>query len=87
MYTILLSKQVQKQLTKLNKDFLLVFKEKMAILSKNPFSHNLDIKRIKWDINKYRLRIWKYRIIYKIDKSKLVILVLKLNSRWDIYKQ
>jgi len=35
----------------------------------------------------FRLRIGKYRAIFKIDKNIITILVLDIGSRGDIYKK
>lgn len=34
----------------------------------------------------YSLRVWPYRVIYKIKSRKLLILVLKVGHRQKIYK-
>ena len=34
----------------------------------------------------YRLRLWKYRILFEKSEDKLIILVIDVGSRWDIYK-
>ena len=47
---------------------------------------NLDIKKLKWESNLYRLRVWKYRIIFEKHEDKLVILVINIWARGDIYK-
>ena len=45
-----------------------------------------DIKKIKGQKDFYRLRIGKYRAIYTIINDQLIILVLDIDSRGDIYK-
>jgi len=46
-----------------------------------------DIKRLQWYNQEiYRLRIGKYRVIFEKQDDKLIILVLDIWSRWDIYK-
>lgn len=47
---------------------------------------NLDIKKLKWYENRYRLRVWKYRILFEKYEDKLIILVIDIWSRWDVYK-
>ena len=55
--------------------------EKMKLVSKNPFHY---IKRLK-GIPLYSLRTGKYRLIMSIEKEKLVILVVELGSRKNVY--
>lgn len=34
----------------------------------------------------YRIRVGDYRLIYKVDKTKLIILVIKIGQRADVYR-
>jgi len=45
-----------------------------------------DIKKLAGMVDIYRLRIGKYRAVYTIKHNQLIILVLKIGSRGDIYK-
>ena len=45
---------------------------------------NLDIKKMKWEKNKYRMRIWQYRIIFQKNWKHWEI--IKINTRGTIYK-
>lgn len=47
-------------------------------------TESLDIKPLVWKKDTYRCRIWKYRIIYTIEKW--IVIIRKIGSRWDIYK-
>ena len=55
--------------------------EKMNLVSKNPFHY---IKRLK-GIPLYSLRTGKYRVIMSIEREKLVILVVEVGSRKNVY--
>jgi len=74
--------------------------EKMALkfISKQPSKeknrimysiYNLpsgDIIKMSGKHNLFRLRIGSYRIIYSIEKDKLIIRVIEAGNRGDIYK-
>lgn len=62
------------------------FIQKIHILEEDPISKKLDIKPLKWEPWCYRLRVWWYRILYKIHKEVILIYVYQADSRWDIYK-
>jgi len=87
MYKIIISKKVAKFLDKnkdLNDKFLSILKEFWV----NPFDNSiLDIKILKWEKNKFRLRLWKYRFLYEIIKDEIIIFFYNVWSRWDIYKK
>lgn len=45
-----------------------------------------DIKPIFGKNNHYRLRVNKYRVLFKKEDNELVIIALDADSRGDIYK-
>ncbi len=55
--------------------------EKMNLVSKNPFRY---VKRLK-GIPLYSLRTGKYRVIMSIEREKLVILVVEVGKRKNVY--
>jgi len=52
-----------------------------------------DLRKLKGDIKKlkgredYRLKIPPYRVIFKYDYDKIIILVTKISTRGDAYKE
>jgi len=46
----------------------------------------LDIKKLSGYKQRYRLRIGKYRILFDKYDDKLIIIVIDIGSRGDIYK-
>jgi mRNA interferase RelE/StbE len=71
-----------------NKDLTpLAIKEKLLILAENPAVLKNDIKKLtgtKEDY--YRLRIGSYRIIYEKRDKELIILVVRIGHRREIYQ-
>ncbi|MEQ1790055.1 MAG: type II toxin-antitoxin system RelE/ParE family toxin, partial [Rickettsiales bacterium] len=53
-------------------------------LAKNPFADGADVKKLKGR-DGYRLRVGNYRVIYEIESNKLIIHVLEVADRKDIY--
>ncbi len=87
MYRVIIEKEVSKFLQKhIWEKIVVSFREKTTILSKNPYSKELNIKSLSWEKNKYRLRIWKYRFLYEVKKDILIISFFKADSRWWVYK-
>ncbi|GIO42782.1 MULTISPECIES: type II toxin-antitoxin system RelE family toxin [Paenibacillus] len=58
----------------------------LKILSDDPRHPELDIKKMQGVENQYRLRVGSFRIVYSIIDKELIIIVIKLGSRGDIYK-
>ncbi len=86
MYKLLISKKALKFITLFSQSERNLIKLKFSILIENPYSFHLDIKKLKGKKNLFRLRIGKYRFIYHIKDSELVILIMVAGKRGDIYK-
>jgi len=63
-----------------------IIKEKLIILAENPEALKNNIKRLKGDIKDlYRLRVGSYRVIFKKESEELVILIVRIGHRSEIY--
>ncbi|EHK3564238.1 type II toxin-antitoxin system RelE/ParE family toxin [Campylobacter upsaliensis] len=79
-----------------HKDFIKFLKKHQDIQAKvfasfetiaqNPYEAKLDIKKLQGRANHYRLRIGKYRFLYEVLESEILIYAYKADSRGDIYK-
>lgn len=84
MYEIILSKRSAKNLKKLHgKNREKVLKTLFA-LKENPYFGKPLIGELK---GLYSIKAWPYRIIYEIIKNRLVIHVLHIGHRKDVYRQ
>lgn len=63
-----------------------IIKEKLLILAENPEALKNNIKRLSGtDKDLYRLRVGSYRVIFKKDKGELVIIVVRIGHRKEVY--
>jgi mRNA interferase RelE/StbE len=46
-----------------------------------------DVKALKNGNGSLRLRVGDYRVIYRVESDQLIILVIKVGHRKNIYKQ
>jgi len=87
-YTIELTPAAEKTLLKLaKKDRALMVRIDRALLSlaNNPTPPNS--KNLVGEVaNLYRLRVGDYRIIYQVDGGKLIVLVVHVGHRKDVYR-
>lgn len=49
-------------------------------------SKNLDIKKLKSEHDLYRLRVGSFRVIYSIEHEKIIIYVVAIGHRREIYQ-
>jgi mRNA interferase RelE/StbE len=73
-------------LRKIDRPHQKIIKAKLLILAANPEALKNNIRRISGvDEPLYRLRVGSYRIIFKKDKNSLVILIIRIGHRKEIY--
>lgn len=87
-YSIELTPTAEKNLLKLaKKDRSLMLRIDRAILSLAEEPTPSNCKQLVGEVaNLYRMRIGDYRIIYQIDGCRLVILVVHVGHRKDVYR-
>ena len=56
-------------------------------LAANPADTYFDVKPLTGRDGEYRLRVGKYRIIYTLDDGVLLIFVVTISPRGDVYKR
>ena len=77
----------QKELEKMDKIWQKKIKKNFQMLSENPALIKNKIKKLKGKYKDYfRLRVGNYRIIFRVEKKKLIILVLRIAHRKEIYR-
>ncbi len=62
-----------------------LIREKLEIIAANPYADHPNAKKLQGREG-YRLRVGDWRVIYKIHNDELIIVVLKIASRGEIYK-
>lgn len=82
-YEIIFTDTSRKQFKKLEKDIQERIIKALERIRIRPEAH---IKKLIGDPG-YRLRVGEYRIILDIEKEKLIILVIKIGHRKNIYKK
>ena len=59
---------------------------KMENVAKNPFKKNNNAEKFQ-GVDSFRLRRGNWRIIYKVEKEISAIVVVKIETRGEAYKQ
>jgi len=84
-YRIEFRPSAYREFKKLSRDIQERIAEKMDSLARNPLppaSEKLTGKK-----NRYRLRTGDYRIVYEIRKERLLVLVVRIAHRRDVYRK
>lgn len=83
-YIIEIPENFEKTLKKIPKDDLLRIKDRIRELSDNPRPHGVE-KLGGGDA--YRIRQGNYRIVYEIYDKKLVVFLVKVDHRRQVYRE
>ena len=86
MYKLKFLGKALEDLEQINRAQQKIIKEKLLILAKNPEVLKNNIKKLsgaKEDL--YRLRVGSYRVIFKKEKRHLLILIIRIGHRKEIY--
>jgi mRNA interferase RelE/StbE len=82
-YRIYIERYAQKQILKLDKKAIPVIKTAIAKLAEDPRPQGYI--KLKGE-NAYRIRTGKYRIIYEINDDIVLVTVVSVGHRKNIYK-
>jgi mRNA interferase RelE/StbE len=83
-FAIELSSAAVKALERLPKSVLIRIDKAINSLALNPRPQGY--RKLVGTHNDYRLRVGDYRIIYSIEEDRLVVLVIDVGHRKDIYR-
>ena len=85
MYKITYTTQAAKALLKMPRNIAQLIREKMEQVAVDPFAAISNAKKLQGRSG-YRLRIGDWRVIYEINKNEVVIIVMKIAPRGEVYK-
>ena len=85
MYKITYTTQAAKKLLKMPRDIARRIREKLEQVAEDPFASIPNAKKLQGRIG-YRLRVGDWRVIYEINKDEIVIIVLRIAPRGEVYR-
>jgi mRNA interferase RelE/StbE len=85
VYTIAYTKEAVKSLQRMPRNMAQLIREKLEIIASAPYADHPNAKKLQGREG-YRLRVGDWRVIYKIQNEQLMIIILKVASRGEIYK-
>ena len=83
-YEVEISRTAEKQLRRLPRTEQVRVARAMLALTDNPFPRGA--RKLSGYDDVFRLRTGRYRILYSISERALVIVVLKVGHRRDVYR-
>jgi mRNA interferase RelE/StbE len=85
VYRIQYSKEATKSLLRMPRNMANLIREKLEMVATDPYANHPNAKKLQGREG-YRLRVGNWRVIYKIQAKQLIIIVLKVALRAEVYK-
>lgn len=85
MYRITYTSQAAKALLKMPRNTATLIREKLAEIANDPFASIPNAKKLQGRPG-YRLRVGDWRVIYEINQKQVVIIVMKIALRNEVYR-
>lgn len=83
-FQVIIPKKVEKQIKSLPQVYINPVRNCLKSLKESPYQG----KKLKDELkNKYSLRVGVYRIIYQIFKKELIILIVDISHRKEVYRR
>lgn len=82
-YNIRWKKSAVKELKKINKNYILKILKAVENLSSEPYPRG--VKKLIGSEITYRIRIGDYRVIYDVYKSELIVEIIRVRHRKNVY--
>ncbi|MEK9140701.1 MAG: type II toxin-antitoxin system RelE/ParE family toxin [Nitrospirota bacterium] len=83
-YSILLAPPAERQLKSLTDSVQKRIAKRLKSLRENPRPQG--VKKLAGEADLYRIREGDYRIIYTIQDKELIVLVVKIGDRKEVYR-
>lgn len=86
VYLVVFKRSAVKELQGLPKKAQQKILDAIQLLSLNPYTELLQIKKMKGVDSLYRVRIQDYRIIYLIENQIIKVTIIKVGHRKEVYE-
>ncbi len=83
-YEVEISRTAERQLRQLPTQDQLRIARAIVALGQEPFPRG--VRKLTGYDDVYRLRVGRYRVLSSVEESRLVIIILKVGHRKDVYR-
>ena len=83
-YSIEVTRTAEKQLKKLSRNDQRRVIEAVVALANDPYPNG--VRKLTGYNDVFRIRVGRFRVIYSVSRKKLVVIILKVGHRKDVYR-
>ncbi|WP_327404801.1 type II toxin-antitoxin system RelE/ParE family toxin [Streptomyces sp. NBC_01288] len=85
-YAFRFTATAQRQLRTVDRTSAMRILTALTQLGDDPYRDDADVKKLSGHDGLYRLQVGDFRVAYRIDDGQLIILVVKVGNRRDVYR-
>ncbi|MEU9956908.1 type II toxin-antitoxin system RelE/ParE family toxin [Streptomyces sp. NPDC050982] len=85
-YAFRFTATAQRQLRTIDRTSAMRVLTALTRLGDDPYREDADVKKLAGQEGLYRLRVGDFRVAYQIDNGQLIVLVVKVGNRRDVYR-
>lgn len=85
-YAFRFTTAAQRQLRAITRPDAMRILTALTALGDDPYRQDADVRKLTGPSGLYRLRVGSYRIAYQINDGELVVPLVKLGDRRDVYR-
>ncbi|MBI5162439.1 MAG: type II toxin-antitoxin system RelE/ParE family toxin [Magnetospirillum sp.] len=85
MHAVEYSKQATKALRRMPANIAATIRDKVLRIAEDPYAPHANATKLQ-NRDGYRLRVGDWRVVYRIDNGKLILLVVDIGPRGGIYQ-
>ena len=85
MYSVMFTKEALRTLRRIPKNIAQLIREKIDIIAREPYAPHNNVTKLVGRPG-YRLRVGDWRVIYEVQGDQLIMLVVRIGPRGDIYE-
>ncbi|MGW2713843.1 type II toxin-antitoxin system RelE/ParE family toxin [Streptomyces argyrophyllae] len=85
-YAFRFTTAAQRQLRAISRPDAMRILTALTALGEDPYREDADVKKLTGPSGLYRLRVGSYRVAYQLNDGELVILVVKVGDRRNVYR-
>ncbi|MGA5349886.1 type II toxin-antitoxin system RelE family toxin [Streptomyces griseoincarnatus] len=85
-YAFRFTTAAQRQLRAISRPDAMRILTALTALGDDPYRQDADVKKLTGPSGLFRLRVGSYRVAYQVNEGELVVLVVKVGDRRDVYR-
>jgi mRNA interferase RelE/StbE len=85
-YSVFYEEKAAKELAKIDRPYQLLIKKKIEQLATDFEFMSVNLKLLKGKYDYFRLRVGSYRVIFHKDARKIMITIVRIGQRREVYQ-